>query len=330
MLSKVMHLFTRGIGCCKRFPGDVRDFGFGVAGKLFWDELIPVGKSKGYIETLSRFVNKEMEPLTRQYAQGQIPEPQPRKALDHIPVWMCWWQGEAQMPPIIKACVNRIKSSLPPTARLQIITLDNYPEFVELPEDIVEKYQQGIIGNAHFADILRYALVGNYGGGWIDATVLLSPRIVKKIPQYLENFYYTQRFSSWDACPQEACRGKWCNFFFMGQAECPLFHYVYEGLLLWWRKFDRPVDYVFLDYILWSGYCGVEAIREAVDDVPAGNENIWYLAGYLNEPYTPELWNELMGKNELFKLSYKGDMRLTTDKGEKTIYAHILEDNGVG
>lgn len=325
MLSKLIHLLQRLPGCGRDFPGNCREFGPKVAALQFWDALIPVGKSKAYIEALSAYTIRDLAPLTERYARGEFAPHPPKKQLDKIPVWVCWWQGEEKMPPIVAACVAKLRESLPDQAELHIITFDNLAEYIELPTYILQKYRDGRITNVHLTDILRYGLTCRYGGAWIDATVLLSDRIREKLPDYLTRTYFTQRFESWDCCPREACRGKWCNFFFMGKADFPLFSYVYDALLLWWQHHDRLIDYVIVDYVIWAAYEGVPAIRRIMDALEPGSENMWQLAKRLNDPYEPNSFAALMESNDFFKLSYKGVLNTTTPDGQKTVYAHILE-----
>lgn len=325
MLNKIIHLFQRLPGCVRAFPGNRREFGPKVASLQFWDALIPTGKSKRYIEALSDFMIRALEPLTQAYARGELASHAPKMALDKTPVWVCWWQGEEHMPPIVRACVAQLRRCLPDWAQVHIITWDNLNDYIDLPDYILEKFQQGRITNIHLTDILRYGLMCRYGGAWIDSTVLLSDRIRDKLPDYLRQSYFTQRFESWESCPREACRGKWCNFFFMGRADCPLFSYVYEALLLWWQNHDRLIDYVIVDYVLWAGWEGIPAIRSAIDAVEPGNENIWLLAKHLNDAYAPETFRALLDSNDFFKLSYKGELNTATPDGKKTVYAHLLE-----
>ena len=326
MVTKVKNLLKRYVACRKEYPAQRREFGRKVARLQFWDVLIPRGKSMAYIEGLSDFVCRELAPLTERYARWDWDHPAPKQKLEKIPVWICWWQGEESMPPIVKACVDNMRRRLPEDAQLHIITWDNMGEFVELPPHILDKFKRGLITRVHLTDILRYALVSSYGGAWIDSTVWLTDRIQDKLPEYLGQMYFTQRFPDWSCCPQEACRGKWCNFFFMGRSECMLFSYVYEALLSWWEQHDRLIDYVVVDYIIWAGYCGVPEIKRLIDAVPANNEQIWSMAKVLNDPYEPAKFDELMSANDFYKLSYKGRLEEKTDE-KLTIYGHILKEN---
>ena len=322
MLQKIIHLFQRFAVCAKEFPGNCREFGPKVAALQFVDVLIPTGKSKTYIHALSDSMIRALSPLTRRYADGHIPAPAPKRTLDKLPVWICWWQGEEQMPPIVRACVAQLRRCLPEQAELHIITWDNYTDYIDLPDFVLKKHEAGLIGPAHLSDVLRFGLLSHYGGAWLDSTVYLSGRFPEKL---LSESFYTQRFADWSCCPREACRGKWCGFFLGGKAENVIFPFLYEALCFWWSHHDRFVDYVFFDYILWAGYCGVPAIAQQIDAVPASNENMWLMSKKLNEPYAPEAFEALLHSNDFFKLSYKGQLDLKTPEGKKTVYAHLLE-----
>lgn len=319
MLQKILHLFQRLPGCVKAFPGNCREFGFKVASLQFWDVLIPRGKSKGYIEALSAYMIRELAPLTEKYRRGEFHNSQ--KPLDKTPLWVCWWQGEEKMPPIVKVCVDKMRRSLPDWARLHLITWDNLADYIDLPDHILEKHKKGLIGPAHLSDVLRFGLLSRYGGAWLDATVYVSGKFPEKL---LTETFHTQRFAGWESCPREACRGKWCGFFLGGKADNTVFPFMYEALCFWWARHDRVPDYVFFDYVLWAGYEGVPAIRAAIDAVEPGNENMWLLAKKLNEPYDPAAYAALLESNDFFKLSYKGELNPQTPDGQETVYAHLL------
>ena len=55
-------------------------------------------------------------------------------------------------------------------AQLHLITYENYSDYVELPDYVVEKHKNGTISRAHFSDVLRFSLLKTYGGMWIDST----------------------------------------------------------------------------------------------------------------------------------------------------------------
>ena len=88
-------------------------------------------------------------------------------------VWVCWWQGLENAPEIVKACVSSIQRAVG-EHRVVILNQDNYLQYVDMPGWIVEKFNAGIISRTQFSDCLRFALLAEYGGLWMDATVFCS------------------------------------------------------------------------------------------------------------------------------------------------------------
>ena len=98
-------------------------------------------------------------------ASGEKPSTGPSSAPGEKEyIWQCWLQGREAAPPLVKNCLDSV-------AR----------DYVELPDFILRKRQAGIIGNAHFADVLRIYLLAKHGGYWIDATCLLTEPIPEEI-----------------------------------------------------------------------------------------------------------------------------------------------------
>lgn len=56
----------------------------------------------------------------------------------------------------------------------RIVDLTNYHNWVQLPQYVEEKFRKGLIPPALFSDLLRLALLKQYGGVWMDASVYCS------------------------------------------------------------------------------------------------------------------------------------------------------------
>lgn len=104
--------------------------------------------------------------------------------------FVLWWQGEDNAPEVVKACINSIKKNH--NGKVIVLSESNYSKYSNIPEYIVRKMEQGKMSLTHFSDILRYNLLYNWGGAWIDATCLLT----KPIP---ERCYANEYFSLKDA-----------------------------------------------------------------------------------------------------------------------------------
>ncbi len=88
-------------------------------------------------------------------------------------IWVFWWQGIENMPPVVKLCFDSLRihaGNIP----IYVVTKKNFREYVSFPSFIIEKFQKGNFSITHFSDILRFALLSQYGGLWLDATIFVS------------------------------------------------------------------------------------------------------------------------------------------------------------
>ncbi len=95
-------------------------------------------------------------------------------------IWICWLQGENSAPQLVKNCIDSVRRNAN-GHDVVIITKDNFQEYVDIPNYILEKYEKGIISHAHFSDIMRMSLICKHGGIWIDATVFCNKTLPEKI-----------------------------------------------------------------------------------------------------------------------------------------------------
>ena len=90
---------------------------------------------------------------------------------EHDTIWWCWLQGIENAPEIVKACYRSLQKL---GRKIVVLDEENIPRYVELPAHVTEKYQRGIIGRAHYTDLVRLELLTRLGGAWIDATTWVS------------------------------------------------------------------------------------------------------------------------------------------------------------
>ena len=321
LFQRAYHLLERVFREGKVLPVRWRAFGVKVALESFRDGLIPPGKSPRYVQTIEAAVDEIMEPVVVQFRE------QPETALPtagKVPIWCCWWQGEAQMPELVKLCHARLKQVIPADkAELHLITLDNYRKYVEIPAHILDKFERGSVTMTTMSDVLRFALLEKYGGYWLDATVFFTGEIPE---EYFSGQFYCQRMvENTRYTEREACRGNWCGFSMAGPKNSVVFRFMSDAFSLWWETYDTIIDYVLIDYMLWSGFKGVDAIHKTIDAVPDNNEDIFEMYKLLNRPYSPELLEKLTRRNVMHKLTYKMDLQTRTAEGQLTLYGHLRQ-----
>lgn len=333
-LSKIWHLWQRILYELKRFPSKWHNFGFKIAVVIFIDGIIPPGKSEKYIKRISQYVDNFFSDLVMNYKNTLSAETCLQKKDDALTklVWCCWWQGEERMPELVKLCYTRLKQLVSSEeASLHLITLENYSQYVNLPEHIIKKFNNGTITMTTMSDILRFHLLERYGGYWVDATVFFTGKIPEEY--FSGNFYCQRMVSNTRYSKREACGCNWCGFSIAGPKGNIVFKFMKDAFSEWWMEFDDIIDYVLIDYILLTGFKYIPSITKIINKVPDNNEDIFEMYKVLNQPFSKELFQKLTKRNVMHKLTYKIDLKKQTDDGKMTLYGYldkcVYENNGI-
>lgn len=327
LLQRAYHLWQRIIRETKDFFPRRKTYGTKVAKAAFVDGLIPPGKSPEYITVISEYVDSVLSDLNNRYACEAADESSPEEIEMNkkIPVWCCWWQGVESMPELVRLCHERLLQVLPAEkAELHIITNDNYKKYVDIPQHIIDKYEKHIITMATMSDALRFRLLERYGGYWLDATVFFTGDIPE--PYFSGHFYCQKMVENTAYSYREACGSRWCGFSMAGPENSILFRYMNDAFSLWWERYDSIIDYVLIDYLLLSGYRHVPAIKKIIDSVSDNNEDIFEMYQVLNRPYSADMYEKLIKRNVMHKLTYKMDLAKETADGELTLYGFLCKE----
>lgn len=152
-------------------------------------------------------------------------------------IWFCWLQGLDSAPELIKNCydsINYHKSDM----NLILITKDNFKEYTNLPNFIIEKWESGKIPPAHFSDLIRVNILLRFGGLWLDATTYLTG----SIPDYITNsdfFVYQNGFFN----KEMINLGSWLIY---SKPNNILLNETQRLLYIYWEKNNRLKHYFLL------------------------------------------------------------------------------------
>lgn len=323
IISKISHVAKRMIEELKHLPNNLSEFGFTASMYIANDHIFLRPKSERYISAIYDWTEKFLEPILDKYKVGDSPLPvKPAKSLDKIPIWVCWFQGEEAMPELVKICFRQLRKCIPEDkAEIHLITLDVISDYISLSENIQRKFRDGVITYAFFSDVIRYHLLRDYGGMWIDATIYVSEAIPD---EWFSSAYYTMRMHK-EQCLHEACEGLWTNFCFAGEKGNLVFRYVCDALEYFLNKKNNIPDYVFLDYILMAGYHNIPQMREIIDSVPFNNENVWALKNELNNQFDMDRYKEIIESNIFHKLAHQALYPKKTNSGVDTFYGYLYK-----
>lgn len=322
--KQIILVFKNLLPELKILPVNKKEFGWKVAIIKYIDSLLLFNKRRRYISTITDYMNNELSGI---YVPSEKDMPfdcvNPAIKPDSC-IWMCWWQGECNMPDVVKACTNHTKS-VSKSLQVVIITKDNYRNYVKIPDDIVAKFEQGKICIAHFSDMIRMQLLFLYGGLWIDATCFISDKSI--ISRALQCDFFSIRLSSKRIISHESSRGKWCTFFLGGKKGFRFFLCSYAALEYYWRNHDIAIDYTLLDYSMYIGYINNQNYQVIIDRENEVCNDVWNLLVHMNDPYVECQYNTLINDEKVYKLSHREKLLLKSPDGLQTNYSHFLEDN---
>ena len=234
-----------------------------------------------------------------------------------LPIWVCWLQGEEKMPSIPKICLNNLRKNSN-GHQVNVITFENYSEYVSIPNYIIDKVKTNKITFVHFTDILRICLLFERGGLWIDSTVLVTNKIPDKIFNYP---FYSIKTEKWGHFISE-CR--WTLFFMAsGSKDICFFGLLRELLFEYWKKEDRIIDYFLLDYFIVLSYEKIIDCRKMIDQIPYNNPEVNKLESIMNDEFNPIEFSNVLNTTTFHKLTFKRKYKSDFGSEKFTYFGYI-------
>ena len=234
------------------------------------------------------------------------------------PIWFCWLQGLAAAPPIVKACYDSLKQLT--GYSLVVIDNTNWREYVELPEYIVKKWEKGRIPAAMFSDLLRVELLIEYGGTWIDSTVLctgvkfqgLCSRLLD-VPLFV--FQYTKEGN----VPMSIS-----NWFITACRNNEVLRVLREMLYAYLRDYDCVLDY-YIFHLFFAMFS--KEYPEQMAAMPYGqSQRSLVLLHHWGEKFDQQKRDKLISHVCFHKLAYRVSDEVNNNK--ENYYNHILKEYG--
>jgi len=237
-------------------------------------------------------------------------------------IWVFWYQGINGMPTIVRQCYDRLcELNASNDCAIHLITKENLKDYLSFPDYITGKIENGIITLTHFSDVLRFALLYNYAGFWMDATVWCEKPIPKEV---FNQRYWTIKLHR-PPYTISVSYMRWSTFIlFFRYRHDPLAKSMLNLFLAYWQREDSLIDYLLVDYLL---EYSVDSQRECGDfsSIEESNSHLYSLMCNLSEKYNDKTWEKMKEDTWLFKLSYKGETPTNAQKNKDSYYSMILK-----
>lgn len=227
------------------------------------------------------------------------------------PIWVMWWQGFDDCPPIVEKSIASVKRN---AGKHPVIMLskDNFREYIDIPKEIEEKILNKVKCIAYLSDIIRFGLLSTRGGIWLDATIYVSQPITAW-PMSL----YSIRHATKD--PRYVLDGyRWSSFMVAAAPNEVMPTFVYKALLAYFKKNDALIDYFLTDYLIATIYLNNEYVRKQIDSLPKDNLDCLELLMNLSKTYDKDRLDSMLKARRFHKLDWRHNI---TDKN--SMFAHL-------
>lgn len=254
-------------------------------------------------------------PVIVDYFADRLPyysfEKQKDLGTDHI-IWQYWGQGieRNKLPEVVKICFDSVEKW---KGDYIIIRLSDatVKEYVDLPDFVWDKVDSGIFNRTFFSDLLRLALLGTYGGIWMDATILLTDSVPETFSK--------QAYFMFQRDPDEKYKSRWTNSYayywgwndkfkvrvlnsvIFAKKGNVLILALYDLLLHYWKTKNDVIDYFFFQ-ILYNELVSDKLTSQKCDVVSDVLPHL--LQTKINGQLNDVSFDEVFIKTSIHKLTY--------------------------
>ncbi len=287
-------------------------------------DMVTSYKTVFYKNYLLKIIKKDVQITVDKYKTDTFVFGDKIKNNAKIPVWVIWWQDIKNAPQIVQECIASQKLNVDNNCyEYHLLNSETVWKYVELPQEIIEKFKRKEIGFAHFSDILRLALIKKYGGIWMDATIFMTNQFPESIREI--SFYSNKKKADGYNQRKLISEGKWTTYFFKAEPNDIIVSFVLDALIEYWRKYSVAVDYFLFDYLIAVAYDEFPRAKHEIDSVPENNPEIFSLFVERNKRYTLDFFEKITKDTVIHKQSYKFSYSKQDKDGFATNWGHACE-----
>ncbi len=274
------------------------------------------------------YLKRNLRPIIKKYCRIAQKNNGSMSMKDHVitservPIWVCWWQGENQMPELVQVCYKSLHDMMPNICDITLITEKNIDQYIEIPPRIMKLFNEGKITLTHLSDAIRVLLINKYGGFWVDATYYFARPLQKN---EVDMPFFTRRRNS-ILTKGSVSSGRWSYNYIKGSEDDIFFHFLWDALEFYWNKHELLIDPLIMDYEVWLAYDCIPGVKERILKLPYTDSETTALNGMINDAFNEHDWNELLHNNKVFKLTYKKELLKKNKDGLITYWGYILDN----
>mgnify|MGYP000675255788 CR=1 FL=1 len=178
-------------------------------------------------------------------------------------VWVMWWQGLESAPQLVINNINNLRSIFG-SDNVIIITHKNFENYTNIEPYLYKKLQNGDITFALWSDIVRYNLLLNNGGLWVDSTVIISKL-------FLKYFNKNKKDPFISLCNNEddyryISNNKWTGWLLGGKRNYELFRFVVSFFNIYYKRHTNQIDYFLVDDAVFFFYENDKSFKNLINN----------------------------------------------------------------
>lgn len=240
-------------------------------------------------------------------------KPQPAQKI----IWTCWLQGLENAPVLVKKCIDSMRHYAN-GYQVEVIDLHNLLQYVQLPDFVMSKYKAGIIPHAHFSDMIRLTLLDQYGGVWIDSTILMTD----VLPDYIINAdLFVFRGSG-------TGHTRIYNPFLAAKPHHPIIQSMLQLLYAYWENENKLVSYSIF-HLFFSIAIENSSLNQSLwSKIPnISGTQMFYIMPQIGKPYNEKAYQLATQLSPIHKLTYKFEQFGIDVNKKGTFYDVLINGN---
>ncbi len=241
-------------------------------------------------------------------------------------VWVYWAQGWDNPPANVLMNLRSMQTNL---RNCRIVPIDNgnLGEYVTMPGDILRKMERKEITLTHFSDLLRYSLLAEHGGIWLDASIFVAHPV--DFRAMLEHGFFTIRLKEDPTNRRIVSRARWViGAIGFAKRNSKMALLMRESLYAYYRGEQEMISYFVTDYLMDLMLKTHPDMQKQLDAVPYKHQEWLNLSAIANCAVTGR--EKVLRKFEttsFFYLPWRGVYKQQADeKGGLTFYGYYCEN----
>lgn len=264
-------------------------------------------------EEIKRYLKRRYSCIIDKYRNVEVDI---QNVSSDAPIWVCWLQGEEQMPDIAKKCYASVRKHAG-NRPVHLIHEKNLLEWIQIPKFIQEKVKCGQLSYTHYADYIRILLLKEHGGLWIDATIWVTGSIKNDIgfPFFsIKQVPFSIHYVS---------ESRWIVGVLSASKDNLLFKALEELFSTYLKTQSLFIDFFLFDYLISVLYEELPAVRDMIDNVSYTNPSFYSLIELLNAEYDNKKMEEILLDTSYHRLTWKQKFQCYTSDNKKTFWEVI-------